>query len=83
MKKAGVDNRQLEARRDDLPYEIDGSVIKVNSLSLRNLIGVRSRTPRWAIAGKFKAQQATTVIHNIVASVGRRSEEHTSELQSQ
>ena len=61
----------LEARRNTLPYEIDGSVIKVNSLSLRDKIGVRSRTPRWAIAGKFKPQQATTVIHNIVASVGR------------
>jgi DNA ligase (NAD+) len=71
IKQAVAYHQQLEARRDDLPYEIDGSVIKVNSLSLRNLIGVRSRTPRWAIAGKFKAQQATTVIHNIVASVGR------------
>ena len=71
IKQAVAYHQQLEARRDDLPYEIDGSVIKVNSLLLRNLIGVRSRTPRWAIAGKFKAQQATTVIHNIVASVGR------------
>jgi len=71
IKQAVAYHQQLEARRDDLPYEIDGSVIKVNLLSLRNLIGVRSRTPRWAIAGKFKAQQATTVIHNIVASVGR------------
>ena len=71
IKQAVAYHQQLEARRDDLPYEIDGSVIKVNSLSLRNAIGVRSRTPRWAIAGKFKAQQATTVIHNIVASVGR------------
>jgi len=71
IKQAVAYHQQLEARRDDLPYEIDGSVIKVNSLSLRNLIGVRSRTPRWAIAGKFKAQQATTVILNIVSSVGR------------
>ena len=71
IKQAVAYHQQLEARRDDLPYEIDGSVIKVNSLSLRNAIGVRSRTPRWAIAGKFKAQQATTVIHNIIASVGR------------
>ena len=71
IKQAVAYHRQLEARREDLPYEIDGSVIKVNSLSLRDKVGVRSRTPRWAIAGKFKAQQATTVIHNIVASVGR------------
>ena len=71
IKQAIAYHQQLEARRNNLPYEIDGSVIKVNSLSLQNIIGVRSRTPRWAIAGKFKAQQATTVIHNIVASVGR------------
>ena len=71
IKQAVAYHRQLEAHREDLPYEIDGSVIKVNSLSLRDKVGVRSRTPRWAIAGKFKAQQATTVIHNIVASVGR------------
>ena len=71
IKQAVAYHQQLEARRDGLPYEIDGSVIKVNSLSLRDKVGVRSRTPRWAIAGKFKAQQATTVIHNIVASVGR------------
>ena len=71
IKQAIAYHQQLESRRDDLPYEIDGSVIKVNSISLRNAIGVRSRTPRWAIAGKFKAQQATTVIHNIIASVGR------------
>ena len=71
IKQAIAYHQQLEARRNNLPYEIDGSVIKVNSLSLQNTIGVRSRTPRWAIAGKFKAQQATTVIHNIVASVGR------------
>ena len=71
IKQAVAYHQQLEARREDLPYEIDGSVIKVNSLSLRDEVGVRSRTPRWAIAGKFKPQQATTVILNIVASVGR------------
>ena len=71
IKQAITYHQQLEERRDDLPYEIDGSVIKVNSLSLRDKVGVRSRTPRWAIAGKFKPQQATTVIQNIVASVGR------------
>ena len=71
IKQAIIYHQQLESRRNDLPYEIDGSVIKVNSLSLRNAIGVRSRTPRWAIAGKFKAQQATTVVKDIIASVGR------------
>ena len=71
IKQAITYHQHLEARREDLPYEIDGSVIKINSLLLRDEVGVRSRTPRWAIAGKFKPQQATTVIHNIAASVGR------------
>ena len=71
IKQAITYHQQLEARREDLAYEIDGSVIKINSLLLRDEVGVRSRTPRWAIAGKFKPQQATTVIHNIAASVGR------------
>ena len=71
IKQAITYHQQLEARREDLPYEIDGSVIKINSLLLRDEVGVRSRTPRWAIAGKFKPQQATTVIHKIAASVGR------------
>ena len=71
IKQAITYHQQLEERREDLPYEIDGSVIKINSLLLRDEVGVRSRTPRWAIAGKFKPQQATTVIHNIAASVGR------------
>jgi len=61
----------LEARRNTLPYEIDGSVIKVNNYFLREELGVRSRSPRWAIAGKFKAQQETTVIEDIILSVGR------------
>ena len=61
----------MESRRNTLPYEIDGSVIKVNNYSLREELGVRSRSPRWAIAGKFKAQQETTVIEDIILSVGR------------
>lgn len=61
----------LESHRNSLPYEIDGSVIKVNNYALREELGVRSRSPRWAIAGKFKAQQETTVIEDIILSVGR------------
>ena len=61
----------LKSHRNSLPYEIDGSVIKVNNYALREELGVRSRSPRWAIAGKFKAQQETTVIEDIVLSVGR------------
>ena len=64
-------HKKLEIKRNQFPYEIDGSVIKVNSLSIRNELGVRSRSPRWAIAGKFKAQQVTTIINDIFASVGR------------
>ncbi|MFQ6612609.1 MAG: NAD-dependent DNA ligase LigA [Fidelibacterota bacterium] len=63
--------RQLEQRRHDLPYEIDGTVIKVNSYHQRNQLGIRSRSPRWAIAGKFKARQVTTQVEAITVSVGR------------
>lgn len=64
-------HRNLEAKRDSLPYEIDGTVFKVNAINQRNALGIRSRSPRWAIAGKFKAQQATTLVQNILPSVGR------------
>jgi DNA ligase (NAD+) len=64
-------HRTMEARRNDLPYEIDGTVFKVDRLDQQEQLGIRSRSPRWAIAGKFKAQQATTVVKNIIASVGR------------
>ena len=71
IEKAIQFHKKLETIRNEFPYEIDGSVIKVNSLSIRNKLGVRSRSPRWAIAGKFKAQQVTTIIIDIFASVGR------------
>ena len=64
-------HQELEDRRNDLPYEIDGTVFKVNNYNKRDDLGTRSRSPRWAIAGKFKAQQATTVIHDIDIQVGR------------
>jgi len=64
-------HRNLEAKRDSLPYGIDGTVFKVNAINQRNALGIRSRSPRWAIAGKFKAQQATTLVQNIIPSVGR------------
>jgi DNA ligase (NAD+) len=62
---------KVEGRRDDLPYEIDGLVVKVNDLALQRRLGEISRSPRWAVAYKFKARQATTRIENIVPSVGR------------
>ncbi len=71
IEQALVYHETLERKRNMLPYEIDGSVIKVNDYALRTELGVRSRSPRWAIAGKFKAQQETTVIEDIVLSVGR------------
>jgi DNA ligase (NAD+) len=63
--------RALEAKRDGLAYEIDGLVVKVDDLGLQRRLGEISRSPRWAVAYKFKARQATTRVRNIVASVGR------------
>jgi len=62
---------EMVERRDELLYEVDGVVAKVNRIDLQRRLGEVSRSPRWAIAFKFKAQQGTTVIHNIVPSVGR------------
>ncbi|MCH7574183.1 MAG: NAD-dependent DNA ligase LigA [Candidatus Marinimicrobia bacterium] len=63
--------RETERARDTFPYDIDGLVVKINSFALQQQLGERSRSPRWAIAGKFKAEQVTTVIEDIEASVGR------------
>ncbi len=57
--------------RDDLPYEIDGIVIKVNEFALQERMGELSRSPRWAVAWKFPAQQENTRIEDIIISVGR------------
>ncbi len=57
--------------REDIPYEADGLVVKVESLDLQIELGQVSRSPRWAIAWKFPAQQATTVVEDIEISVGR------------
>ena len=62
---------EIEARRDELPYEIDGLVVKVNSTALQQRLGQIARSPRWAIAYKFKPRQATTRILDIQANVGR------------
>ncbi len=63
--------RELKSRRDSLLYDIDGLVVKVNDFTLQADLGQRSRSPRWAIAGKFEARQASTVVEDIEASVGR------------
>ena len=62
---------EFEAQRDTLPYEIDGLVIKVNDFSLQEKLGMTSHHPRWAIAYKFKARQATTILENVEFQVGR------------
>jgi DNA ligase (NAD+) len=62
---------ELEGERDGLGYEIDGLVVKVNDLGLQRRLGEISRSPRWAVAFKFKPRQATTRIANIFPSVGR------------
>ena len=61
----------FEAGRDDLPYEIDGMVIKVNDIALQEKLGMTSHHPRWAIAYKFKARQATSKLLNVEFQVGR------------
>jgi DNA ligase (NAD+) len=61
----------LERDRDALPYEADGTVIKVDRFDLREELGQLNRAPRWAIAWKFPARQETTVVRAIEANVGR------------
>jgi DNA ligase (NAD+) len=61
----------LMAKRDSLPYEIDGIVFKVNRLDLQQQLGFVSRAPRWAIAQKFPAQEELTVVESVEFQVGR------------
>ena len=56
---------ELMAKRDSLPYEIDGIVFKVNRLDLQQELGFVSRAPRWAIAHKFPAQEELTIIEDV------------------
>lgn len=62
---------KIEAKRAKLPFEIDGMVIKVNHLKDWDLLGTTAKSPRWAIAYKFSALQAITVIEDITVQVGR------------
>ena len=62
---------QMESRRDDLDYEIDGVVVKVNSTALQDEFGSTQKAPRWAIAYKYPARQATTQVRSIHVQVGR------------
>lgn len=65
-------HRDLNAERDRLDYEIDGVVVKVNDLSLQEMLGSKSRSPRWALAFKFKPRQEVTRVDDIVVQVGRQ-----------
>jgi DNA ligase (NAD+) len=60
-----------EGKREKLPYEIDGVVIKVNSIGIQNELGFTAKAPRWAIAYKYPARQETTVVNDIRVQVGR------------
>ncbi len=63
--------RELGQKRDSLPFEIDGAVLKVNDMRLQEELGQIARSPRWAVAAKFPPRQATTIVREIVAQVGR------------
>lgn len=62
---------RMEEKRDELDYEIDGVVVKVNSTLLQEQFGATGKAPRWAVAYKFAARQATTRVNDIVVQVGR------------
>jgi DNA ligase (NAD+) len=64
-------HRETERQRDDLPYEIDGIVVKVDRRSWQEQLGAKSRSPRWAIAYKFAPRKEVTRVHKIIVSVGR------------
>ncbi|MEK6539237.1 MAG: NAD-dependent DNA ligase LigA, partial [Deltaproteobacteria bacterium] len=64
-------HKNLEKRRDSLAYEVDGIVIKVNSLESQERLGVLTRSPRWALAYKFAPRQETTSVKEIIIGVGR------------
>ncbi len=62
---------EFENGRDDLPYEIDGMVVKVNDIAIQDKLGMTTHHPRWAIAYKFKARQGTSKLRNVEFQVGR------------
>lgn len=71
IEEALVYYNELDSIRDELPYEIDGMVIKVDSFAVREELGEVSRSPRWAVAFKFPPQQVATNVLDIIVQVGR------------
>jgi DNA ligase (NAD+) len=63
--------KSWEARRDELPFDADGLVVKVDAYAQRRELGATAKFPRWAIAYKFPARQATTIVRDILVTVGR------------
>ncbi len=63
--------RELEKKRESLPYEIDGMVVKVDDITRQKFLGEKARSPRWAIAWKFQAVETMTVVNDIIVQVGR------------
>jgi DNA ligase (NAD+) len=63
--------KRLESKREKLPYEIDGVVVKVNEFAMQEELGFTAKAPRWAIAYKYPAHQESTVVTDIIVQVGR------------
>lgn len=62
---------RIQEKRNELPYDIDGVVVKVNHYRQQELLGFTSKFPRWAISYKFKAERASTILHDVIFQVGR------------
>ena len=71
MDEIEAQHKLVEETRSSLDYDIDGLVYKVNNIELQSRLGSTSTSPRWAIAGKLKAEQGTTTVVNIETSIGR------------
>lgn len=71
LEKVEKEWTQIGARREKLPFEIDGIVVKVNEKALQEKLGATAKTPRWAVAFKFPAQQVSTRVEDIIVQVGR------------
>jgi len=69
--------KRWQEERNDLPYIIDGVVVKVDDLAQRERLGHTAKAPRWAIAVKFPPEERTTVLRDIKVSIGRTGKGHT------